>query len=492
MHMSRKPAGRIVSSAMIALVAGAFLPPRAAGQITPSEYTSRRDSLAERVGEGVVVAFGAPTPITDRGPFFQLPAFHYLTGFVEPDAAFVMVVRGGRVRPTLFLSPVDPRRAFYYGRRPDTATVQDSLGVLGRSIAALAPIMDSLAGSGLPFFTLTDFQDADFAVQDSLTRGQSFMRRFQALHPGITVKDAHPIVDELRARKSPAEIALLERAAQISSEGHLAAMLVPNPRHEYELRAALEGTFLRLGAERTAYGSIVGAGANGTQLHYMKDMADAKPGDVVVMDAAAEVQGYAADVTRTIPVSGVYTPEQRAIYQLVRDAQAAAERNSGPGLSQGAAQDSSVAVRVRGLAALGLAESEDALMDPPWAADCQRAPASCLQANLWMIHGISHGIGLEVHDPASYYFGDGTYHPGDVFTIEPGIYISQASLDALPDTPRNRRFIAAVRAKVAQYENTGVRIEDDYVITPTGMRRISSAPREIDEIEALMKKRPIS
>ncbi|MCG6956027.1 MAG: aminopeptidase P N-terminal domain-containing protein [Gemmatimonadetes bacterium] len=475
-----------------ALAAGALAPLKAAAQITPSEYAARRDAVAARVGDGVVVAFGAPTPITDRGPFFQLPTFHYLTGFDEPDAAFVMVVRDGHGHPTLFLSPVDPRRAFYYGRRPDSATVRDSLGVPGRDISALAPILDSLAGSGLPFLTLADFQDADFAVQDSLTRGQSFMRRLAARHPGLVVRDAHPIVDQLRARKSPAEIALLEKAAQISSEGHRSAMMVPNPRHEYELRAALEGTFTRLGAERPAYGSIVGAGANGTQLHYMKDMADAKPGDVVVMDAGAEYRGYAGDVTRTIPVSGVYTPEQRAIYQLVRDAESAAERNSGPGLSQQAAQDSSVAVRARGLAALGLIESEDALMDPPWPADCGRAPASCSQAQLWMIHGISHGIGLEVHDPASYYLGDGTYHPGDVFTIEPGIYISQASLDALPDTPRNRRFIAAVRAKVKEYENTGVRIEDDYVITPTGVRRISTAPREIDEIEALMKQRPIS
>jgi Xaa-Pro aminopeptidase len=224
----------------------------------------------------------------------------------------------------------------------------------------------------------------------------------------------------------------------------------------------------------------------------MTDMADAKPGDLVVMDAAAELQGYSADVTRTIPVSGVYTPEQRAIYELVRDAQSAAERNSGPGLSQAAAQDSSVAVRIRGLAALGLIESEDAMLDLPWATDCTRAPASCLQANLWMIHGISHGLGLEVHDPASYYFGEGTFHPGDVFTIEPGIYIAQASLDALPDTPRNRRFIAAVRAKVATYENAGVGIEDDYVVTPDGLRRISSAPREIAEIEAIMKRQPIS
>jgi len=488
--MTRRLPDRIVHAAVAALVAAGLAPTRpVVGQITTSEYAARRDSLSARVGDGVVVAFGAPTPVTDRGPFFQLPAFEYLTGFDEPDAAFVMVVRGGHGRPVLFLSPVDPRRAFYYGRRPDSASVRETLGIQGRSITALAPVLDSLAGAGLPFFELADFQSADFAVQDSLTRGQSFMRRFAARHPTVVVEDAHAMVDQLRARKSPAEVALLEKAAEISSEGHRAAMLVPNPRHEYELRAALEGTFTRLGAERIGYGSIVGSGKNGTQLHYMKDMAEARPGDLVVMDAGAEYRGYSADVTRTIPVSGVFTEAQRDIYQLVRDAQAAAERNSGPGLAQRAAQDSSVAVRVRGLAALGLIESEDALMDPPWDADCERAPASCTQATLWMIHGISHGIGLEVHDPASYYFGDGTYHPGDVFTIEPGIYISEASLDALPDTPRNRRFIAAVRAKVRQYENTGVRIEDDYLITPTGLRRISLAPREIDEIEALMKKR---
>jgi Xaa-Pro aminopeptidase len=271
-------------------------------------------------------------------------------------------------------------------------------------------------------------------------------------------------------------------------------MLTADPRHEYELRAALEFAFTRLGAERPAYGSIVGAGANGTQLHYMKDTAQARVGDLVVMDAAAEYHGYAADITRTIPVSGTFTPEQRAIYQLVLDAQAAAERNSKPGMKQVAAQDSSFIVRARGLAKLGLTEGEGAQFDPPWPADCSR-PNACSQTTLWTIHGISHGIGLAVHDPAQYTSGDRTYQPGDVFTIEPGIYISTPSLDALPDTPRNRAFIAKVKATVLKYQNTAVRIEDDYIVTEQGLDRISTAPREIDEIEALMKKRrpaPIS
>jgi Xaa-Pro aminopeptidase len=472
----------------LATVASA-LPRGGAAQIPVEEYAARREALAAAVGDGVVVAFGAPTPVTDRGPFFQLPAFHYLTGFDEPDAAMVMVVSQGRGETTLFLTPIDPRTALYYGRRPDSANVRAGLGVAGRSFAAIEAVMDSLARSTGTFWSLADFQAADFAREDSLTLGRSFMQRFADRHDGVEVRDAHPLVDGLRARKSAAEIALLKEAAGISSEGHRAAMLVADPRHEYELRAAIEGTFTRLGAERVAYGSIVGAGANGTQLHYMKDMAPARAGDLVVIDAGAEYRGYAADITRTIPVSGTYTAEQRRIYQLVRDAQAAAERNSGPGLSQPAAHDSSFAVRARGLAELGLVEGPEATFDPPWRVDCEARPDQCRQATLWTIHGISHGIGLEVHDPAQYYGGDRTYQPGDVFTIEPGVYISSASLDILPDTPRNRRFIAAVRDQVARYENTGVRIEDDYVITPTGLERISTAPREIDEIEALMRRR---
>src|SRR5439155_8162521 len=207
---------------------------------------------------------------------------------------------------------------------------------------------------------------ADFANADSLSRGRSFVATIVARHPGLQVRDAHAILDQLRARKSPAELALLKRAAEISSEGHRAAMLAPEPAHEYEIQAALEYTFTRLGGSRPAYGSIVGSGLNGTQLHYMKDRAAAKPGDLIVIDAATEYEGYAADITRTLPVSGKYTPEQRTIYQLVREAQAAAERNSKPGMSAEAASDSSFVIRARGLADLGLVESMDATFDPPW------------------------------------------------------------------------------------------------------------------------------
>jgi Xaa-Pro aminopeptidase len=459
-------------------------------QIPVSEFAARRDSLAARVDNGVVVAFGGRALVQDFGTFFQLPAFHYLTDCDEPDAAFVMVVRNRRSAGTLFLSPINARTAFYYGQRADSAASQRLFGLAGRPFGALRSTLDSLADAGLPFYTLGDFEDADFAGADSLTRGQAFMRAFGVKHPGLVVRSADQLLSQLRARKTAAEIALLRRAADISSEGHRAAMLTANPEHEYELRAALEYTFTRLGAERPAYGSIVGAGLNGTQLHYMKDTGPAKPGDLVVMDAAAEYHGYAADITRTIPVSGTYTAEQKQVYQLVRDAQAAAERNSKPGMRAQVAQDSSVIIRARGLAALGLIESVDATFDPPWQANCSAQSPACRQSNLWMIHGISHGLGLAVHDPVQASFGDGTYKVGDAFTIEPGIYIGTRALDVLPDTPKNRAFIAKVRAAVLRYENTGVRIEDDYIITDKGLERISSAPREIAEIEALMRQRP--
>ncbi|MEO8562191.1 MAG: aminopeptidase P N-terminal domain-containing protein [bacterium] len=477
--------------AVVALLASALTSTRAHAQISRAEFSARRDSLAARIQNGIVVGFGGRTPVSDFGPFYQLPAFHYLTSFDEPDAAFVMIARNGRATNTLFLTPVGARKAFYYGRRPDSASVVRDLGVGARSFSALNAYVDSLASAGLPFYVLADHEDADFAKEDSLTRGKQYVKALLARHStNVDVRDAHTIVDQLRAKKSVAEMALLRKAAEISTEGHRAAMLIAEPTKEYEIQAALEGTFLRLGGARPSYGSIVGGGVHGTQLHYMRDRGDVKPGDVVVMDAATEYEGYAADITRTLPVSGKFTAEQRAIYQLVRDAQATAERNSKPGMSSVAASDSSFDVRAKGLVALGLVESVDAQFDPPWPADCAAVPRACRQAMFWMIHGISHGIGLAVHDPAQFYAADHLFKQGDAFTIEPGIYVSTQMVDALPDTPKNRAFIAKAMPMVRRYQNTGVRIEDDYLITDKGLERISLAPREIEEIEALMKTRP--
>lgn len=457
--------------------------------VTLQETASRREALAARLDSGVVIAFGGRELVHDFSTFFQLPAFRYLTEFDEPDAALLIVVRNKRAQSTLFLTPIDARTAFYYGQRTDANTSEARTGMLARPFDALGSVLDSLAQTGLPFYHIPDVETMDFARNDSLTRGQEAMKALGHRYPSLSIRNGMPIVLQLRARKSTAEQALIRKAAEISAEGHRAAMLTANPLREYELRAALEYEFTRRGAERPAYGSIVGAGINGTQLHYMKDTDPVKPGDLVVMDAAAEYRGYAADITRTIPANGTYSPAQRQLYQLVRDAQDIAERYSKPGMSVRAAADSSVALRARGLAALGLVEGVDASFDPPWSVNCTVNPAPCRQSNLWMIHGITHGIGLAVHDPMQGGGAEARFQVGDAFTIEPGIYVSTRALDVLPDTPKNRAFIAKVRATVLKYQNTGVRIEDDYIITEKGLERISMVPRELAEIEALMKRR---
>jgi len=476
--------------AALAASAAATVPLRA--QITASEYAARRDSLAARIGDGVVVAHGGRTPVTDFGPFHQLPAFRYLTGYQYADAAFVMTVRHGRGRSWLFVNRTEARRGLYYGMEPDSATVDRDLGLVARPLADFLRVVDSLAATRPVLWSLRDFAAKDFAAADSLTKGGQLMRTLAARYPGLQIRDAHPAVEELRARKSEAELALVRKAAEISAKGHRELMRRIEPgMHEYDLQAIVESEFRRGGAERPGYGSIVGSGPLGLELHYMKNRREALPGEVVVIDAGAEYRGYSADVTRTLPVSGTYTAEQRAIYQLVRDAQAAAEQGSKPGMSMLAAHDSSLEVRARGLAKLGLIESADATFDPPWQTDCRNNPSSCRQVILFAIHSITHGIGLEVHDPLQAYFGDRKFKVGDAFSIEPGIYLSVRLLDMLPDTPKNRRFIARVRNVVSRYENTGVRIEDDYVITDQGLEWISRAPREIDEIEALTSRRPV-
>jgi Xaa-Pro aminopeptidase len=461
-------------------------PSRSRQDIAPAEYAARRDSLAARIDSGVVVAFGAPDP-TSIHQGAQLPAFRYLTGFLEPNAVFVLVKRGGTSKGYLFTAARDPRRQLYDGFPPDSAEVARQTGLTVRSLPALGPTVDSLVRLRLPMYHLRDYASSDAAEQDSLTRGARFMSDLATRYQGLEleVADAHPIVDSLRARKSPAELALLRKAINITTASLTRTMRAAKPgMWEYELQAMVESGFRRAGADGVSFGSIVGSGPNSTQYHYERNDRKMAAGDVIVMDVGAAYRGYAADVTRTIPVSGRFTPDQRAVYQLVRDAQAAAERVAKPGASWKTWRDTARAVEARGLARLGLIESVDATFDPPWATQCEGSPERCRQAFLYMAHGLGHGIGLEVHDPPRY-GGTGTFEVGQVFTIEPGVYISTKLLDMLPDTPKNRAMIAKVRKTVERYQNIGVRIEDDYVVTRNGVEWLSRAPREIAEIEAL-------
>lgn len=463
----------------------------AAAQIAPAEYAERRAALAAQLDSGIVVAFGAREPVQHYPAFAQRPSFRYLTGFLEPDAAFTLVKRAGRVTSTLYVPHPDPRHALYYGQRLSLDAIARATGLSAAFLDALVPLVDSLAERGLPVYLVGDAQSNEFAASDSLSYGHAFARALAARHPRLALRDATRLVDRLRARKSPAEVALLTRAAEISSQAHEAAMRAIRPgMRESELQAIVESTFRRLGADRPAYASIVGSGPNSTVLHYDAGARVMRPGEVVVMDVAAEYQGYAADITRTLPVSGTFTADQRAIYQIVLDAQRVVERLARPGVPRAVPWDSATAVVKAGLARLGLVQSPDATFDAPPGLCPTRfratPEAGCPQWYLYSYHGYGHGLGLDVHDLAQYSdVPPFAFQSGDVFTIEPGIYVRANVFDDLPDTPRNRAMLAATRAAAERYRNVGVRIEDDFVVVPGGIRRISTAPREARAVEAM-------
>lgn len=463
----------------------------AAAQISAAEYSGRRDSVAARIGNGFFLAFGQRAPVDELGDFRQSPEFSYLTGFLEVDAAFLMTVRGGRVADAMLFAPArDPRRALYDGFLPDSADVVASLGLGLRTMEHLQARIDARISEGLPLYTVADVATRDVLRTDTLTRGRKFVERLGGAHPALTIRDAHPMLDSLRNRKSPAEIALVRQAIDITMKGFDAAFQAIAPGvTEGVVQGTVEYAWKLNGAAGPAFGGIFGSGPNSTSFHYRLNSRVMQADDVIVMDIGARYDGYVADVTRTAPVSGKFTADQRAIYQIVRDAQKAAEAVSRAGERVAVSDSAARAVLAVGLARLGLIESAAAEFDPPWPQRCRSIPVACKQAYLFMPHGLGHGIGLEVHDPGGASISPtGKFEVGELFTIEPGVYISTKLLDILPDTPRNRTFIAKVRPMVQRYRDIGVRIEDDYLITPEGLEWLSRGPREADEIEAAMRR----
>jgi Xaa-Pro aminopeptidase len=253
--------------------------------------------------------------------------------------------------------------------------------------------------------------------------------------------------------------------------------------NEFEIRALLEYFFRRYGAEGPAYGSIVGSGPNSTILHYQASDRFMDAGDVLLIDAAASYGGYAADVTRTFPVNGRFSPEQRAIYEVVLTAQKAAESLVRAGATWTELSDAATTALRDGMARLGLIDGVDATFE----CGAPGGAGRCPQYALWYMHGLGHGVGLAVHDPDISQTAGG-FRPGSAVTIEPGLYVRPETLDHIPDTPANRAMIARLMPTVERYRNIGVRIEDVYVFDERGVERVSAgAPREIDEIEALMR-----
>ena len=451
------------------------------------EFASRREALLRKVGDGVIVAFGAHEPSQDYLSFFQAPSFYYLTGFREPDAALVMVKKNGQVNATMFVQPRLPAREVWTGSRIGTAGVETLTGIRGRSSDQLPAVLDSLAGTGQQFLVI-----GDVPAHDAEAQGQTAVRsaddqlldKLKQKVSTLRITPVNDVVEQLRGTKSPAELALIKQAVEITVLAQKEAIsALTDGINEFELQALIEYTFRRNGADRPAFATIVGSGPNSTTLHYNRDDRFIDINDMVVMDIGASYKGYAADVTRTVPASGHFSTSQRDIYQLVRDVQAAAERQAVPGAPSRLMNDSANAVMAAGLARLKLIDSPTATYD------CSTGPnpRQCPQYRLYYMHGLGHGIGLEVHDPEQFYY-TARLAPGSAFTIEPGIYVREHVLEEMPDTPRNREIADRLRQFVNFYKNIGVRIEDDYAITDRGVERLSAgAPREIAELEALMK-----
>lgn len=392
--------------------------------------------------------------------FRQPSTFWYLTGFEEPDA--VAVIRPGHPQPyALFVRPHDPQMAVWVGPRAGIEGAQARYGAdVAYSIDDLEKELPGvLDGVRSLYFSF----GADEKVERLVTQLVA-QRRAYGQRGGVAIErvgDPFPFVAAQRLIKSSEEIAALQEAIDITGKGIEATMRATRPGlHEYELQSILEAEYRRLGSPRNGFPSIVATGANACTLHYTSNRAQVGKNDLVLLDTGAEVDYYGADVSRTYPASGTFTPEQRAVYDIVLEAQRQAIELVAPGVRFIDVHQRAVRVLVDGLRHLGILEGRtDKLVK-----DAAYQP--------YYMHATSHWLGLDVHDVGAYREdGDSTkLRAGMVLTVEPGLYISPGS-----DAPKG-------------FHGIGVRIEDDILVTRNGYRNLSSGiPRDPETLQDIVR-----
>jgi Xaa-Pro aminopeptidase len=453
------------------------------------DLQARRARAMERLGpETVAIFWSAPTRVYSGDvdyEYRQDSNLLYLTGIDQPETILVLMPGNSTRRELLFVRQGNARREHWEGHTLTTEEAAAQSGIqavmtVDRFDSFVAgvfsrPPMPEGANESNAFATALANGKARVAMllepQPTLTTPPGPVRQFAAnlreRFFGFTVQDATPILWELRQIKTPYEQALMRKSIAISSDAHKAGMREAAPgKYEYEVEAAIEYVYLKNGAMSWGYPSIVGSGPNATILHYEKSSRKMEPGDLLLVDAAANYQGYTGDITRTYPVSGTFTAPQREIYSIVLAAQEAGIAAAKAGNKVTDIQAACDEVLRSGLARLGLVTD-----------------TTGQQFKMWATHGVSHWIGMDVHDVGV----PRPLGPGMTFVIEPGIYIREAALANLPPTPENAAFITKVRPVVEKYRNIGVRIEDSFLLTDGGLERLSTGvPRTIEEIERFL------
>ena len=390
----------------------------------------------------------------------QSSAFWYLTGFDEPDA--VAVLRPGSTTPyTLFVRPYDPMFEIWVGYR---AGVNGAIQQLGANAAYPIERLDEqlpklLADTETIYYALGSDDRLDGIISGMVKQRRSMAQR--GAKPVRRIEDPTAQIDLMRQSKTDGEISLLQRAIDITAVGFDAAMRAAAPGvYEYEVQAALERPFRQAGSPRNGYPSIVAGGANACVLHYIRNRDALGDDDLLLIDAGAEYGYYTADVTRTWPVSGRFTPPQRAIYELVLESQRQAIAAVKPGAGFDDVHKIATTALVQGLVDLGIMTGGvDDIVSNGGYRD-------------YYMHGTSHWLGLDVHDAGPYRNDKGQtkLRPGMVLTVEPGLYFGPQAKQT-PDA----------------YRGIGIRIEDDVLVTDDGCRVLSAAiPKDPDELEAIV------
>jgi len=424
-------------------------------------YMNRRARLAEHLQEGVAILSNGPEVIRNRDSHYAFrfdSYFHYLTAFPEPEAVCV-VIAGNPMRSILFCRDKDAEREIWDGYRYGAETAKQAFGFdEAYSISQLnEKLPELLANQPRLAYLLGADAGWDGRVLGWLSAVRTKSRA--GVSAPAEIIDVRRWLDEMRLIKDGAELGIMRRAADISSAAHRRAMAKARPgKFEYEVEAELLHDFVRHGARDLAYTSIVAGGANACVLHYVENTAQLKDGDLLLIDAGCELEGYASDITRSIPVNGKFSGPQQAVYELVLHAQLAAIEIVRPGSRWNEPHDAALRILTQGMVDLKLLQGEvDGLIE-------QEA------YKRFYMHRTGHWLGRDVHDVGEYkQRGEWRkLEPGMVLTVEPGFYIRPAE-----DVP-------------AAFHNIGIRIEDDVAVTETGHEVLSSAPKTVADIEACM------